>query len=89
MTFRPSQAKLLSPVSTEEQEAIQRSPGIPYVSESSAPQIRAGSNETRAKKDGLIKYDLSRPGDWSEVILKGIQIGVGESDVQVADRKQQ
>jgi hypothetical protein len=27
-------------------------------------------------KDGLIKYDLAHPGDWSEVILKGIQIGL-------------
>ena len=28
------------------------------------------------RRTGLIKYDLSHPGDWSEVILKGIQIGL-------------
>jgi hypothetical protein len=40
------------------------------------PQISRGYEESSAKKDGLIKYDLSNPGDWSEVILKGIQIGL-------------
>jgi hypothetical protein len=40
------------------------------------PQISSGFHETNAKKEGLIKYDLSDPGDWSEVVLKGIQIGL-------------
>ena len=42
----------------------------------STPQISSGYHESGSKKDGLIEYDLSRPGDWSEVILKGMQIGL-------------
>lgn len=40
------------------------------------PQISRGYDETGAKKDGLIEYNLSHPGEWSEVVLKGIQIGL-------------
>ena len=42
----------------------------------SIPRSRPDIHESGAKKEGLIKYDLSNPGDWSEVILKGIQIGL-------------
>ena len=68
--------KLLSPVSIEEQDAIRRLRSIQRVSVDFDPQISSGYHESGAKKEGLIKYDLSHPGDWSEVILKGIQIGL-------------
>ena len=35
------------------------------------PQISDGLNETMRKKDGLIREDVSAPGDWSEVVLQG------------------
>ena len=88
MMFRSSQARLLSPVSTEEQDAIRALADYPMRLGDFDPQISSGFHESGAKKEGLIKYDLSHPGDWSEVILKGIQIGVGESDVQIAGRQQ-
>ena len=36
-------------------------------------------NETLAKRDGFIEYQLSQPNDWQEVVYKGIQIGVATS----------
>ena len=71
-----SQTKLLSPVSTEEQDAIERLADYPVRLGAFNPLITLGLNETGAKKAGLIKYDLSRPDSWSEVVLKGIQIGL-------------
>jgi len=71
-----SQARLLSPVSTEEQEAIKALASYSTRLGSFAPQISRGYDESLAKKEGLIKYNLSHPGDWSEVVLKGIQIGL-------------
>ena len=40
------------------------------------PRICIGYDEAKAKKDGLIQWELRSPEDWSEVILKGPQIGV-------------
>jgi hypothetical protein len=74
-----SQARLLSPVSTEEQKAIRVLADYDTRLGEFNPQISRGYEESGAKKDGLIKYDLSNPGDWSEVILKGIQLGVATS----------
>jgi len=73
------QAKLLSPVSTEEQDAIKALAIYPVRLGGFDPQISQGFHETGAKKEGLIKHDLSRPGEWSEVILQGIQIGVANA----------
>jgi hypothetical protein len=70
------QARLLSPVSIEEQDAISVLANYPTRLGEFNPQISRGYEESSAKKDGLIKYDLSNPGDWSEVVLKGIQIGL-------------
>ena len=70
------QARLLSPVSTEEQDAIRALANYPTRLGEFNPQISRGYDESPAKKAGLIKYDLSHPGDWSEVVLKGIQIGL-------------
>ena len=70
------QAQLLSPVSVDEQGAIGWLARHPTRVGDFQPQISRGYEESSAKKDGLIKYDLSRPGNWSDVILKGIQIGL-------------
>ena len=70
------QARLLSPVSVDEQAAIRGLADYPVRLDSFDPRISSGFNETLAKRDGLITYNLSRPDDWSEVILKGIQLGV-------------
>ena len=69
-------AKLLSPVTTAEQGAIEALAQYSTRFGDFDPQISSGYHESGAKKEGLIKYDLSHPGDWSEVILKGIQIGL-------------
>jgi hypothetical protein len=71
-----SQAKLLSPVSTEEQDAIVALASYSIRLGDFNPQISRGYEESSAKKEGLISYKLSHPDDWSEVILKGIQLGV-------------
>ena len=71
-----SEARLLSPVSTEEQDAIRALADYPVRLGGFDPQIWSGFHEGSAKKEGLIKYDLSHPGDWSEIVLKGIQIGL-------------
>jgi hypothetical protein len=70
------QARLLSPVSAEEQDAIRMLANFRARIGESNPQISSGFHETSAKKQGLIKRNLSRPSDWSEVILQGIQIGL-------------
>ena len=70
------QARLLSPVSTEEQDAIRVLSHYSMRLGQFDPQISSGFHENGAKKEGLIKYELSNPGDWSRVILKGIQIGL-------------
>jgi hypothetical protein len=67
---------LLSPVSIDEQGAIRALADYPIRLGEFDPQITDGFHEHGAKQGGLIKYDLSRPGDWHEVILKGIQISV-------------
>jgi hypothetical protein len=71
-----SQTRLLSPVSTEEQDAIRALAHYAVRLGRFDPQISPGFHEGGAKVEGLIKYDLSHPGDWSKVILKGIQIGL-------------
>ena len=69
------QARLLSPVSIEEQDAIRALADYSVRLGGSFPRsLRI--EKSCAKKDGIIKYDLSNPGDWSEVVLKGIQIGL-------------
>ncbi len=70
------QAKLLTPVSSEEQDAIAVLANYPVRIGGLDPYLSSGFHEGNAKKDGIIKYELSRPGDWREIILKGIQIGL-------------
>ena len=70
------QAQLLSPVSIDEQGAIGALARYSVRIGDFQPQISRGYEESSAKNDGLIKYNLSQPGNWSELILKGIQIGL-------------
>ena len=35
------------------------------------PRISSGYHEKGAKREGLIREDVSDPGDWSEVVLQG------------------
>lgn len=77
------QARLLSPVSTAEAEAIKALAAYPVRLAEWEPQITSGYNEKTAKDDDLIDYNVPedggvvrRPAGWSEVILKGPQIGL-------------
>jgi hypothetical protein len=70
------QTRLLTPVSTAEQPAIQALAAYPVKLAQFDPQISRGFDESGAKEDGLIDYNVSEPGDWAEVILKGPQLGV-------------
>ncbi|WPP32687.1 hypothetical protein [Streptomyces sp. CL7] len=77
------QARLLSPVSTAEADAIEALAAYPVRLAEWDPQITSGYNETFARNDDLIDYNTPddtgvarRPADWSEVILKGPQLGL-------------
>ncbi|MGW3386094.1 hypothetical protein [Streptomyces cinereoruber] len=77
------QARLLSPVSTAEAQAIEALADYSLRLAEYEPQISSGYHESGAKAAGLIDYNtpddagvIRRPADWSEVILKGPQIGL-------------
>ncbi|MFD9744109.1 DNA methyltransferase [[Kitasatospora] papulosa] len=77
------QARLLSPVSTAEAQAIEALADYPLRLAAYEPQISSGYHESGAKAADLIDYNapddagvVRRPADWSEVILKGPQIGL-------------
>ncbi|MFI9106647.1 hypothetical protein ACIGXA_39740 [Streptomyces fildesensis] len=77
------QARLLSPVSTAEAQGIEALSRYSLRLGTFDHEITHGYNEWNAKRDGLIDYNrvdgdgwLHRPTSWSEVILKGPQIGL-------------
>ncbi|MFD8059757.1 hypothetical protein ACFXA0_16145 [Streptomyces cyaneofuscatus] len=77
------QARLLSPVSTAEAQAIEALADYSLRLAEYQPQISSGYHESGAKAADLIDYNapdatgvVRRPTDWSEVILKGPQIGL-------------
>ncbi|WP_435059329.1 hypothetical protein [Streptomyces sp. bgisy060] len=77
------QARLLSPVSTAEAQAIEALADYSLRLAEYEPQIARGYDESGAKAADLIDYNtpdgsgvVRRPSDWSEVILKGPQIGL-------------
>lgn len=85
------QARLLTPVSTAEDPAIDLLAAYPLRVGALAPQISEGFNETNARKSmngpgrdkALIDYNKNQEGredyvadSWDEVILKGPQLGV-------------
>jgi hypothetical protein len=68
--------KLLNPVTTNEQDAIVALSKFQIRLGDLRPQISRGFDESGAKKAGLIEFELHDPDSWSEIILKGPQIGV-------------
>ncbi|MFV2116921.1 hypothetical protein ACE14D_00035 [Streptomyces sp. Act-28] len=77
------QGRLLSPVSVAEGKAIKALADYPLRLGALDPQITRGFDESGAKKEGLIDYNLPkedgsvfRPEKWDDVILKGPQIGL-------------
>ncbi|MFE7519635.1 Eco57I restriction-modification methylase domain-containing protein [Streptomyces halstedii] len=77
------QARLLSPVSTAEAQAIEALADYSLRLAEYEPQISSGYHESGAKAADLIDYNapdgsgvVRRPTGWSEVILKGPQIGL-------------
>ncbi|GAB1641451.1 class I SAM-dependent DNA methyltransferase [Krasilnikovia sp. MM14-A1259] len=78
-----ARARLLFPVSTAEQIAIEALAAYPQRLATFNPQASLGLNESGAKKAKLIDYNRRdrvtgrdyQPAGWDEVILKGIQLG--------------
>lgn len=77
------QGLLLSPVSVAEGKAIQALADYPLRLGALNPLVTRGFDESGAKKEGLIDYNLRkedgslfRPEKWDEVILKGPQLGL-------------
>ena len=68
--------KLLQLVTIHEQEAVVVLGRFQPRLGSLKRRICIGYDEAKSKKDGLIQWELRSPEDWSEVILKGPQIGV-------------
>lgn len=70
------QTKLLNPVTTQEQDAV-LALGRVRQRLGDLPRISSGYHEKGAKNDGLIRLEQPHnPVEWSEVILRGPQIGV-------------
>jgi len=70
------QTRLLYPVSRSEDEAIVALGRIGRRLAVAEPRISRGYDEANARKDGLIEWWIGQPGNWSDVILKGPQLGV-------------
>jgi hypothetical protein len=68
--------RLLNPVSAAEQGAILAFAEIQERLGKFGPRISRGYDESSAKKSGFIVWRLHDPNSWSEIILKGPQIGV-------------
>lgn len=66
-----STAKLLSPVSTAESEAILTLGGFSRRLGDLRPQISSGYHEKGAKDNGIIRWEVNRPSEWADVILQG------------------
>ncbi|KPI14011.1 hypothetical protein OK006_3450 [Actinobacteria bacterium OK006] len=77
------QGRLLSPVSTAEAQAIEALADYSLRLADYEPQISSGYHESGAKAADLIDYNVPdvtgavhQPANWSEVILKGPQLGL-------------
>jgi hypothetical protein len=75
-TLPDSQAALLYPVTSAEQEAITTLSNFNERMGSYNPYIGAGYHETAAKKDGYIRWDSSSPNTLGDVILQGPHFGI-------------
>ncbi|MFG2984440.1 class I SAM-dependent DNA methyltransferase [Streptomyces sp. NPDC048258] len=67
---------LLHPITTAEQGAITALSRAQNRLSQGNPSISSGYNETTAKKDGLIRYDVGAPTSWGEVILQGSHFAI-------------
>ena len=78
ITDRPvEQTPLLYPISTAEDEAMAALARYPRrLGNSVVGRVSSGFHESGAKNDGTIKRALSQPSTWSEVILRGPNLGV-------------
>ncbi|MFJ3207510.1 Eco57I restriction-modification methylase domain-containing protein [Streptomyces flaveolus] len=68
---------LLHSITTHEQEAIIALAQANNRLRSHRPSISSGYNETTAKQDGMIQYEVSERESWREVILQGSHFSVG------------
>lgn len=70
------QTQLLHPITTAEQGAIAALASTTWRLSKELPPISSGFNETNAKRDGLIRYDVNQPDSWNEVILQGTHFSI-------------
>ncbi|MGC5377488.1 Eco57I restriction-modification methylase domain-containing protein [Micromonospora sp. DT68] len=70
------EAKLLYPVSLEEQRAIRAIARFKHRLNSRNPQITPGLHEANDTKAGLIRWETFDPSAWSEVIYQGPLFGI-------------
>ncbi|MCK9904165.1 hypothetical protein MXD63_29460 [Frankia sp. Cpl3] len=69
-------ARLLYPVTADEQSAIQALTQWPLRLGAANPRISRGFDESSAQKSGLIEKGFAEPDEWSEVILRGPQFSL-------------
>ncbi|WHX18572.1 class I SAM-dependent DNA methyltransferase [Streptomyces malaysiensis subsp. malaysiensis] len=72
----PEETKLLTPVSTAEQDAITAMASIRDRLESEKPLISRGFDEKGSKEAGVIKWETFEATEWGEVVLQGPHIAI-------------
>ncbi|KDA44277.1 class I SAM-dependent DNA methyltransferase [Frankia sp. B2] len=72
----PDTARLLYPVTVEEQSAIGALTRWAHRLGQVNPRISSGYHESGAKKARLIEEEFAGPKDWSEVVLRGPQFSL-------------
>ncbi|MFD3733276.1 class I SAM-dependent DNA methyltransferase [Streptomyces sp. NPDC058632] len=70
------ETRLLYPVSTAEQNAIEALAVTTVRLADHEPAITRGLDEKGAKDAGLIRWETSQPEDWKDVVLRGPQISI-------------
>ncbi|MGW1881579.1 class I SAM-dependent DNA methyltransferase [Streptomyces sp. NPDC001970] len=70
------ETRLLYPVSTAEQNAIDALAVTSLRLNDHSPSITRGFDEKGAKDAGLIRWETFAPADWKEVIMRGPQISI-------------
>ncbi|MEU5521946.1 class I SAM-dependent DNA methyltransferase [Streptomyces sp. NPDC047860] len=70
------ETRLLYPVSTAEQNAIEALAVTAVRLADHKPAITSGLHEKGAKDAGIIRWNTSQPEDWEDVILRGPQISI-------------
>ncbi|MGW8985401.1 Eco57I restriction-modification methylase domain-containing protein [Streptomyces parvus] len=72
----PDEAKLLFPVTTEEEAAIAALATWPRKAGNIDFRISSGVNETTDRASGHLKWNPGPASDWREVVLQGSMIGI-------------